>query len=53
MNRNLVEIENKIGTWETSWDGRLADGRPAVSGVYFLRLDLGGNHHTVRAVLTP
>jgi hypothetical protein len=36
---------------EASWDGSKADGGPAASGVYFIRLDAGESTSTVKAVL--
>ena len=42
--------EHPPGTWQWSWNGADADGRPALAGVYFVRLRLGAHIETRRLV---
>ena len=39
--RTLFDAERSAGRGSVAWDGRLADGRTAASGVYFVRLRAG------------
>jgi YVTN family beta-propeller protein len=47
----LQEGEADAGRHEIPWDGRTAQGRPAASGVYFVRLRASGETSTIKAVL--
>lgn len=40
--RTVVDGPAERGRWTAEWDGRDGDGRRVPSGVYFLRLDVGG-----------
>ena len=40
------------GTHEIAWDGRLRDGSPAFSGVYWMRVRAGSENSTLRIVVT-
>ena len=40
------------GTHPIAWDGRLRDGLPAFSGVYWMRVQAGSENGTVRIVVT-
>lgn len=44
--RTLVQGEKAPGTHQLSWDGRDARGAKVSSGVYFLRVNIGGQTHT-------
>jgi hypothetical protein len=39
------------GSWSVSWDGSAAQGGPAASGIYFMKLTVGRNSFTSKAVL--
>ena len=39
------------GTHEIAWDGRLRDGSPALSGVYWMRVRTGSEESTLRVVV--
>jgi alpha-tubulin suppressor-like RCC1 family protein len=45
----LLDEARQAGRHTQAWDGRGADG-PTLAGVYFLRLELGGETRTVRVV---
>jgi hypothetical protein len=47
----LVDGVLDPGTYEASWDGRTAAGRPAGSGVYFAELESGGRRARAKLVL--
>jgi hypothetical protein len=47
----LRQGEADAGEHEVLWDGRSAEGRPAASGVYFVRLVASGERRTIKAVL--
>ncbi len=39
------------GRYQARWDGTLADGRSLGSGVYILRLRVGGDSHTRKVMI--
>jgi hypothetical protein len=47
----LVDKYLEPGSYSASWNGRDASGRKAGSGMYYYRLDVGGDSHTGRMVL--
>jgi len=47
----IVDGVLAAGRHRVVWSGRDASGRPVASGVYFLRLEAGGERRTVRATL--
>ncbi|MDH4337770.1 MAG: T9SS type A sorting domain-containing protein [Candidatus Krumholzibacteria bacterium] len=49
--RALVKDQAARGARDVVWDGRDDDGRAVASGVYFYRLELGGNTVTRRMTL--
>ena len=48
--RSLVDEELAAGTHHTDWDGRDTHGRELSAGVYFVRLQLGGESRHGRLV---
>ncbi len=48
----LVDGMRPAGAHEAMWDGRDGTGRPAVPGVYFTVLDLGGERRVRKLVLS-
>lgn len=51
--RRVALLEDRrleAGPHEASWNGRSTEGREAASGVYFVRVDLGGFRSTARLV---
>jgi len=46
LDRNM-----KAGSHSTVWDGKAADGRPAATGVYFYRLQSGGESVSKKMIL--
>ena len=54
--RRLVHrsrVWNVPGRREVTWNGQDDTGRTPAAGVYFLRLEVGGNVETRRVVLLP
>jgi len=51
--RTLVDETLAAGPHELAWDGRDAGGAPAPAGLYWARLDAGGEHATRRLVRLP
>ncbi|HSG29094.1 MAG TPA: alpha-amylase family glycosyl hydrolase [Candidatus Krumholzibacterium sp.] len=49
--RTLVDRTLTEGVHEVRWDGRNDEGRTAASGVYFLRMEAGGDSDSRRLVL--
>lgn len=49
--RNMVEGVHESGSYSIVWDGRDNKGRRMGNGVYFYRLDAGGEQRTMKAVL--
>jgi hypothetical protein len=49
--RTLVDRICPAGSHEVTWDGTADDGRPAVSGVYFYRLQKGSDRLTRKMTL--
>jgi choice-of-anchor B domain-containing protein len=49
--RTLVDRNLETGAHATVWDGRTGDGAAAASGVYFYRLEAGGETRSRRMVL--
>jgi len=49
--RTLVDDVRSAGSHEAHWDGRYSTGRPAASGVYFARLEAGGEVVTRKITL--
>jgi arabinogalactan endo-1,4-beta-galactosidase len=47
----LVQRTQEAGTYSISWDGTDESGRPASSGVYFVRLDVDGTSKIRKMVL--
>ena len=48
-------LENRViaeGSYTLRWDGRTANGAQAASGVYWLRVDAGGERKTMKVVIT-
>jgi flagellar hook assembly protein FlgD len=39
--RVIERAQRTAGTYSASWDGRATDGRPVMTGVYFIRLRAG------------
>jgi hypothetical protein len=48
--RTLLDAHRTGGTQHVSWDGRLPNGAPGASGVYFYRLEAGGASVTGKIV---
>ena len=48
--RTLVDARRDAGRHDVAWDGRDAGGRPAPSGVYFVRLEALGQQRHARLV---
>jgi hypothetical protein len=49
--RTLLAAGVSPGNHQVTWDGRIASGRRAAPGSYFVRLDDGERRHTVRVSL--
>ncbi len=49
--RTLLDEPLPAGRYSVSWDGRDASGRQAASGVYFMKLAVGGAHVEEKAIL--
>jgi hypothetical protein len=49
----VVDETRDAGRHQASWDGHAGESRAAVAGVYFARLDLGGEVITERIVRMP
>jgi hypothetical protein len=49
--RTLVDRDLPAGPHEATWDGRDEKGRPAGSGVYFVRLESGADRATRKVLL--
>jgi len=49
--KTLVDSRLEAGPGEVQWDGRNADGRTVASGVYFVRVEAGGDSRTRKIVL--
>jgi flagellar hook assembly protein FlgD len=49
--RTLVDADQGPGTYQAAWDGTDSKGRPAASGVYFVRLEGIGQSETRRMAL--
>ena len=49
--RTLVDGRKPAGEWSATWDGRDDSGRPSASGVYFVRLQAGGEVKHTRITL--
>ncbi|KPJ58191.1 MAG: hypothetical protein AMJ46_14520 [Latescibacteria bacterium DG_63] len=47
----LVDAEQPSGSYTVKWDGCSESGRPVASGIYFYRLECGGEVVTRRCVL--
>jgi flagellar hook assembly protein FlgD len=50
--RTLIDEPMGEGTQTVVWDGRIADGSPASSGLYFCRLETGTITQTLKMLLT-
>jgi len=50
--RTLVDGQLAAGEHTAHWDGRDGAARELANGIYFLRLEAGGEERTVRAVLS-
>lgn len=48
--RLLVSEPREAGRWSTTWDGRDAAGRPCGNGLYWLRVEAGGEVRTTRFI---
>ena len=49
--RTLARGERAAGTYSVRWDGLDAEGRPAASGTYLVRLQVGGTVQSRSLVL--
>jgi hypothetical protein len=49
--KTLIDRTQRARSYTISWDGRLASGEQASSGVYFIRLDSNGHNQTRKIVL--
>jgi hypothetical protein len=47
----LAVVANEVGWVETEWDGKTSGGDSAASGIYFMKVRIGEQAQTVRAVL--
>ncbi len=49
--KTLVEGERAAGSYSIHWDGRSDDNRPAAAGIYFCRLESGGEARVIKLTL--
>ena len=49
--RSLVDGTLPAGPHDAAWDGRTDRGSPAASGIYFARLESGGNTRSIKLLL--
>jgi|SRR6187551_3734779 len=47
----IVNVKLPCGTYEAVWDGRLQDGRPAQTGVYYSQLIVDGQRYTQKLIV--
>jgi hypothetical protein len=50
--RTLTPREIGSQEWVIEWDGRLANGWPAASGIYFLKVESGSQTRVRKLILT-
>ena len=50
--RELLNITQDAGSYETMWDGRDDSGREAPSGIYIVRFEAENYHKTIKIVKT-
>jgi hypothetical protein len=47
----IVNVKLPCGEYEAVWDGRLTDGRPAQTGVYYCQLIVDGQRFTQKLIV--
>ena len=51
--RTLARGSFASGYQKAAWNGQDDNGRPVAGGIYFLRLETGGEQHELKLVVMP